>query len=122
MFRPLTEAILVSPQISVADVEQAKAMGVTFILNNRPDDEEPGQVNGAEIAAAAQAAGIGYAAWPCRAGQKMGPVHCCTDPRCVRRRNIGGTGRSRGPVPISISCRHVRHARRGRGLPARLPG
>ncbi len=32
MFRPLTEAILVSPQISVADVEQAKAMGVTFIL------------------------------------------------------------------------------------------
>ncbi len=64
MFRPLTEAILVSPQISVADVEQAKAMGVTFILNNRPDDEEPGQVNGAEIAAAAQAAGIGYAAVP----------------------------------------------------------
>jgi len=64
MFRQLTDAIFVSPQISVADVEQARAMGVTFILNNRPDDEEPGQVNGAEIEAAAQAAGIGYAAVP----------------------------------------------------------
>lgn len=64
MFRQLTETLLVSPQIGVSDVEQAKAMGITFILNNRPDDEEPGQVNGAEIEAAAQAAGIGYAAVP----------------------------------------------------------
>lgn len=64
MFRPLTDQILVSPQISLADVEQAKALGVTMILNNRPDDEEPGQVNGAAIEAAAREAGIGYAAVP----------------------------------------------------------
>jgi uncharacterized protein (TIGR01244 family) len=64
MFRQLTDTILVSPQISVEDVAQAKALGVTFILNNRPDDEEPGQVNGVQIEAAAQAAGIGYAAVP----------------------------------------------------------
>lgn len=64
MFRTLTDTVLVSPQISVADVEQAKAQGVRFILNNRPDDEEPGQVNGAEIEAAAKAAGMGYAAVP----------------------------------------------------------
>jgi len=64
MFRQLTPSILVSPQISVADVEQARAQGVTVIINNRPDDEEPGQVNGAEIEAAAKAAGIAYAAVP----------------------------------------------------------
>ncbi|MCP1469061.1 uncharacterized protein (TIGR01244 family) [Sphingobium sp. OAS761] len=64
MFRPLTDRILVSPQISVADVAQAKAQGVTIIVNNRPDDEEPGQVNGAEIEAAAMAAGLDYVAVP----------------------------------------------------------
>lgn len=64
MFRKLTDRILVSPQISVEQVAEAKAQGVTLILNNRPDDEEPGQVNGAEIEAAAQAAGIAYLAVP----------------------------------------------------------
>lgn len=64
MFRQLTDHILVSPQIAVEDVARAKAMGVTFIINNRPDDEEPGQVNGAAIEAAARDAGIGYAAVP----------------------------------------------------------
>lgn len=64
MFRQLTDTILVSPQISVADVAEAKAQGVTFIVNNRPDDEEPGQVNGDAVEAAAKAAGIGYAAVP----------------------------------------------------------
>lgn len=64
MFRTLTDALLVSPQISVGDVEIAKAQGITFILNNRPDDEEAGQVSGAEIEAAARAAGLGYAAVP----------------------------------------------------------
>jgi uncharacterized protein (TIGR01244 family) len=64
MFRKLTDRILVSPQISVEQVAEAKAQGVTLIVNNRPDDEEPGQVNGAEIEAAAQAAGIAYLAVP----------------------------------------------------------
>lgn len=64
MFRQLTDRIFVAPQISVEDVGQAAAMGITFILNNRPEGEEPGQPNGAAIEAAAQAAGIGYAAVP----------------------------------------------------------
>lgn len=64
MFRKLTDRILVSPQITIDQVEQAKAQGVTLIINNRPDDEEPGQVNGAEIEAAAKAAGIAYLAVP----------------------------------------------------------
>ena len=64
MFRPLTNSLLVSPQISLADVAEAKAQGVTFIINNRPDDEEPGQLSGGEVEAAAKVAGIGYAAVP----------------------------------------------------------
>ena len=64
MFRTLTDRILVSPQISAEQVAEAKAQGVTMIVNNRPDDEEPGQVNGAEIEAAALKAGIDYVAVP----------------------------------------------------------
>lgn len=64
MFRQLTDIVFVAPQITVADVDQAKAMGISFILNNRPDDEEAGQVNGEAIEAAAKTAGIGYASVP----------------------------------------------------------
>ena len=64
MFRKLTDRILVSPQITLDQVADAKAQGVTIIVNNRPDDEEPGQVNGAAIEAAAKAAGIAYFAVP----------------------------------------------------------
>jgi len=64
MFRQLTPNLYVSPQISVDQVEEAKALGVTVIINNRPDDEEPGQTSGAQIEAAAEAAGLAYAAVP----------------------------------------------------------
>ncbi|MBH1992823.1 MAG: TIGR01244 family phosphatase [Sphingomonadaceae bacterium] len=64
MFRKLTDRIFVAPQITVDQVAEAKAQGVTMIVNNRPDDEEAGQVNGAEIEAAAKAAGIAYVAVP----------------------------------------------------------
>lgn len=64
MFRQLTDQIYVAPQISPEHVAEAKALGVTFILNNRPEGEEGGQPEGAEIEAAAKAAGIGYLAVP----------------------------------------------------------
>ena len=64
MFRQLTDTLYVSPQIGVEQVEDARALGVTMIVNNRPDDEDPGQTSGAEIEAAAEAAGIRYAAVP----------------------------------------------------------
>lgn len=64
MFRQLTDSLYVSPQIGVDQIAEAKALGVTMIVNNRPDDEEPGQVNGAQIEATAKAAGLGYAAVP----------------------------------------------------------
>ncbi|AUW56752.1 TIGR01244 family phosphatase [Sphingobium sp. SCG-1] len=64
MFRQVTETLYVSPQIGVAEVAYAKALGVTMVVNNRPEGEEPGQTTGAEIEAAARAAGLDYAAVP----------------------------------------------------------
>ena len=63
-FRRLSDGMLASPQITVADVANAKAEGVALIINNRPDGEEPGQPEGAEIEAAARAAGMDYVAIP----------------------------------------------------------
>lgn len=64
MFRRLTDQMLVSEQIDVPSVAVAAAHGVTLIVNNRPEDEAPDQTPGAEIEAAAKAAGIGYIAIP----------------------------------------------------------
>lgn len=63
-FRKLAENVWVSPQVEPADIAAAKALGVTLVINNRPDGEEPGQPAGAEIEAAAKAAGLSYAAIP----------------------------------------------------------
>lgn len=63
-FRELTETMLASPQITPADIAAAKEAGVTLVINNRPDGEEPGQPEGAEIEAAAREAGMDYVAIP----------------------------------------------------------
>ena len=60
MIRQLNDHAMVSGQIDPAQVAELKAQGVTMIVNNRPDDEDPGQPSGAEVAAAALAAGIDY--------------------------------------------------------------
>ena len=44
------------------------ALGVTTIVNNRPDGEEPGQPSGDEIADAAEAAGLVYREVPVAGG------------------------------------------------------
>jgi uncharacterized protein (TIGR01244 family) len=64
MFRKLVEGVYASPQIGLPDIELARAMGVTLIINNRPEGESPDQLPGADVAAAAAAAGIAYVAIP----------------------------------------------------------
>jgi uncharacterized protein (TIGR01244 family) len=59
-FRRVTQSFAVSPQIGVEDVAQAAAEGFALIINNRPDDETPGQPSGEDIAAAAEEAGLAY--------------------------------------------------------------
>ena len=53
MFRRLSETVYVSPQIDVADIAEAGRLGITMVINNRPEDESPDQTPGAVIAAAA---------------------------------------------------------------------
>jgi uncharacterized protein (TIGR01244 family) len=64
MFRNLSDTVLASPQIDLADVAAAAAQGVTLIINNRPEGESEDQTPGAEIEAAARAAGLDYVAIP----------------------------------------------------------
>lgn len=64
MFRKLDDTISVAGQITPDDVAAAAAEGFTFVINNRPDGEQPGQPTAAEIEAAAAAAGLGYRAIP----------------------------------------------------------
>ena len=59
-FRRLSDSMLASPQIDVGDVEAAKAQGIALIVNNRPEGEAEDQTPGAEIEAAARAAGLDY--------------------------------------------------------------
>lgn len=64
MFRTLDDRVMVAPQIDTAQVAEAKALGVTLIVNNRPDGEAPDEPQGAEIEAAARAVGLDYVAIP----------------------------------------------------------
>jgi len=64
MFRSITTDIMVAPQISVDAVAEGRAAGVALIINNRPEGESDDQIAGADIEAAARAAGMDYVAIP----------------------------------------------------------
>ncbi|MCZ8368535.1 MAG: TIGR01244 family sulfur transferase [Porphyrobacter sp.] len=63
-FRRLNENVLVSPQLALEDIAAAAALGVSMIVNNRPDGEEPSAPQGDDIEAAAATAGLNYVAIP----------------------------------------------------------
>ena len=71
MVRQLDEKTLVEGQIGPDDVASLKAMGVTLVVNNRPDGEDEGQPLSADIEAAVRAAGMEYRHVPIARG--MGP-------------------------------------------------
>ena len=71
MHRQLDDKTLVNGQIAPEDVPALKEMGVTLIVNNRPDGEDVGQPESDDIEAAAKAAGIEYRHVPIARG--MGP-------------------------------------------------
>lgn len=70
--RELDSRTLVTGQIWPADVARLKEVGVTMIVNNRPDGEEAGQPLAAEIEAAAEQSGIAYRFVPIQRG--IGPA------------------------------------------------
>lgn len=64
IFRRLDNKVLASPQITAAEVAEAKELGVSLIINNRPEGESPDQTPGDIIESAAQKAGLDYLAIP----------------------------------------------------------
>lgn len=60
----LEPAVRVCGQITVSDIAFLTSLGVTLIVNNRPEGESHDQPPGAEIEAATQTAGIAYVAIP----------------------------------------------------------
>lgn len=63
-FTTLTDRVFVAPQIDTQAVTAAADLGITLIINNRPEGESPDQTPGDDIAAAAAAAGLSYLAIP----------------------------------------------------------
>ena len=71
MYRQLDDRTLVNGQIDAGEVAELKALGVTMIVNNRPDGEDAGQPESADIEKAALAEGLAYRHIPIARG--MGP-------------------------------------------------
>lgn len=64
--RSLDAQVSVSGQIDEGDLAELLTAGVRLVINNRPDDEEPGQPSGDDLKVAATAIGLKYAALPIR--------------------------------------------------------
>ncbi len=64
----IDERTLVSGQIRADHMAALRANGVTMIVNNRPDGEEPNQPSAPELEAAARAAGLDYRHIPVAGG------------------------------------------------------
>ena len=82
MIRQLDDKTLVSGQIAPHQVAELAGQGVTMLVNNRPDGEEPDQPLAAEIEEAAAAAGIGYRFLPIFRG--IGPADVETMQEAMR--------------------------------------
>ncbi|MBU2379494.1 MAG: TIGR01244 family phosphatase, partial [Alphaproteobacteria bacterium] len=57
---PISGTVWAAPQIAVDDTAAALALGARWIVNNRPDGEEPGQPSSAEMEQACRDSGLGY--------------------------------------------------------------
>jgi uncharacterized protein (TIGR01244 family) len=65
----LTDQLSVAAQLDVDDIPAIASRGYRSIVNNRPDDEAPGQPANAELEAAATHAGLGWRHIPVVSGQ-----------------------------------------------------
>ena len=72
MIRQLDNRTLVSGQVAPQEVAALAEQGVTILVNNRPDGEEPDQPLAADLEEAAAQAGIAYRFVPIMRG--IGPA------------------------------------------------
>lgn len=63
-FKRVTHGFSVAGQLEAGDIARAAAEGYKIIVINRPEGEEPGQPNGTDIRAEAEAAGLGFRSIP----------------------------------------------------------
>ena len=108
MQRQLDDHTLVCGQIAPGEIASLADAGVTMLVNNRPDGEEPGQPLAADIEAAAQAAGIAYRFVPIIRG--IGPadvesmqeaVHTAGDGKLLAFCRSG----TRSALALGLACR-----------------
>lgn len=64
MINRLDERVSVAPQIWPSELLPLSQQGFAMVVNNRPDDEEPGQPASVEVESAARVVGLGYRAIP----------------------------------------------------------
>ena len=68
-FRKVNPDMYLAPQISVADLDAAAALGIKTVICNRPDGEEPGQPPCADLKDKAEGLGMGWFLIPITSGQ-----------------------------------------------------
>lgn len=69
MFKKVDDGLYVTGQIEPIDVAEAVELGVTMVINNRPEGESGDQPAGPSIATAARVAGLEYRAIPVTPGR-----------------------------------------------------
>ena len=77
--RQVTDDFAVAPQIALEDMAEVARRGFRLVINNRPDGEAPGQPTSAQMADAAQGAGLAYRYIPVRGGPTPGDVEAVRD-------------------------------------------
>jgi uncharacterized protein (TIGR01244 family) len=74
MHKQLDDRTLVGPQVTPDQVAGLSALGITMLINNRPDGEDADQPRSADIEHAARDAGIAYRHIPILRGIGPGDV------------------------------------------------
>ncbi|WP_339933462.1 TIGR01244 family sulfur transferase [uncultured Brevundimonas sp.] len=70
--RKIDDRLDASPQIMLEDMKALADLGYRSVISNRPDGEEPGQPDAAQVKAAAEAEGLTFRHIPVT-GASMGP-------------------------------------------------
>lgn len=69
--KKINDQLYVAGQISVDDLNSFVEAGIKTIINNRPDNEEPGQIAAEQVRSAAEDLGIAYHYLPMANGQPL---------------------------------------------------
>ncbi len=84
----LYDNIFVAGQLKETDFEKIKSAGVTTVINNRPDNEEAGQLSADDAAEIAHQLGIDYHYLPMANGQAM-PENLVSDFKSIVEQSNG---------------------------------